>query len=100
MDDNNNKPDYVDIYGSPDSGLTMLLPDGRKFRLRPFESLAAANHRLKVLLVFGRIVVFGFTEGIVDDMGFLYFFDESDPETERCAHIRHFRGWAYINDSF
>lgn len=99
MDDKNNKPDYVDIYGSPDSGLTMLLPDGRKFRLRPLDSLAAANHRLKVLLVFGRLVVFGFSEGIVDDMGFLHFFDETDPDTERCAHIRHFNGWAYINDS-
>lgn len=90
----------VDMYGSPDSGFTMRLPDGRKFRLRPFESLAAANHKMKVLLVFCRIVFFGFTEGIVDDMGFLHFFDESDPETERCAPIRHFRGWAYINDSF
>ena len=90
----------VEIYGSPDSGITMRMPDGRKFRLRPLDSLAAANHRLKVLLVFGALVVFGFSEGIVDDMGFLHFFDESDPETERCAHIRHFRGWAYINDSF
>ena len=90
----------VEIYGSPDSGFTMRMPDGRKFRLRSLDSLPAANHRMKVLLVFGRIVVFGFTEGIVDDMGFLHFFDESDPETERCAPFNHLKGWAYINDSF
>ena len=90
----------VDMYGSPDSGFTMRLPDGRKFRLRPLDSLAAANHRLKVLLVFGALVVFGFSDGIVDDMGFLHFFDATDPETDRCAHYGQHKGGAYIIDSF